>query len=499
LRSKIFIKLLLTQLTTLASIVLVILFFVNWSFQQGFIKYLQQQELSEVQLIAKQLGDQYAQYNNWQFMRQNRKNWRLTMQSANIDLAPPPPRDERPPRRARPPKPRQQVEGGYQPSNRPPPPRSPPLRPDPQSDSLAHRMTLFDQRRNIVFGSKPAEQMNSWVKITQQDETVGWLGVKYLEVATDQLASRFIDQQRQNYIYLAAAILLLSLLVAALWGRQFLRPIHRLARGAKQVTAGKYSARIAVKGSDELANLTHDFNIMAQTLEQNEQLRQQWISDISHELRTPIAVLSAEIEALQDGIRTPTAQRIDSLYTEVKSLGKLVGDLHQLSLADNDNFDCVKAHIKLDVLLQDQVMKMQPRMQEKQLSLIYDLGLAQSFSVYGDQQRLIQLFSNLLENSLRYTDKGGETKVNINQQNEFIQVCIADTTPSVPKESLTKIFDRLYRVDKSRSRLVGGSGLGLSICKNIVDAHQGSISAQHSSIGGLKITVLLPKYKKEKY
>ncbi|MFT5707140.1 MAG: two-component system sensor histidine kinase BaeS [Oceanospirillaceae bacterium] len=491
LRSKIFIKLLLTLLFTLASIVVMMFIIVNWSFQQGFSNYLQQGELKRVASVAVLFSSQYKEQQSWDFMQHNRKNWRDTLELAGVRMPPSPP----PPQRAdrAPPRPN---------NNRRPPPRhsnNAPIKTDTYSVnptiasiSLARRISLFNAQRKPVFGRVGSTDIDYWVAIKSGQQTIGWLGLQATAMQTDQLAINFIAQQQENYLYITVAVLLLSLFVAAVLGRQLSQPIHRLAQGSKRVAAGDYTTRILVKGNDELAELSEDFNEMTQILQHNEQLRKQWISDISHELRTPIAVISAETEALLDGVRQPTHQRISSLYSEIGSLSQLVDDLHQLSLSDHNNLELHKTEINLTAVINTLLIKFTPRMQEKNISCRFESASISDIYCFADKQRINQLLNNLLENSLRYTDSGGDSKIALSHVNNQLKIEFIDTAPGVPHDQLALIFERLYRVDKSRSRLVGGSGLGLSICKNIISAHNGDISAQNNPDGGLKVTVLLP-------
>lgn len=490
----------MTLLVTLASIVLLLLFIVNWSFQKGFADYLQQGEYKKTESVALLLQSDYQQHDGWQFIKHNRHNWNIVLETVGIETPPPPPRrDHRPPRGPSPhinpnaqssdfPNHRPKAEAKEFRGNHSPQAR-------PLTRPLAHRLSLFDSDRKQIVGPGRPSDVTHWLPIDLNNETVGWLGLEAQQIESDELAHSFVTQQRQSYLIVAVAVLLLSLLVAAVWGRFFLKPIHEVVNGAKKVAEGDYENRVAVKGKDELAELAVNFNKMTEVLQRNEILRQQWISDISHELRTPIAVISGEIEALLDGVREPTQTRISSLFNDVQALSKLVEELHQLSLSDHGSLELFNEDVDLHKTLENLLVLMHPRWKEKGLSFTFDNNTNQNFHITGDQQRISQLFTNLLENSLRYTDKGGETVIQLKSLHKQIMFEIADTTPGVPEEALDRIFDRLYRVDKSRSRLVGGSGLGLSICKNIVEAHGGEIYAQNRLGGGLKITVLLPKNK----
>lgn len=497
-RSRIFLKLLITLLVTLATVVLLLLFIVNWSFHKGFTDYIQQGELKKVESVVLLLQSQYQQHKSWQFIKHNRHRWKTVLETAGIETPPPPPRrNHRPPRRAGPHIPPDTQPSDF--SDRPPKPEPKDMWGDrspqalPLARPLAHRLALFSSdRKEIVDPGRPSK-VSHWLPIEFNNATIGWLGLEAQQIESDELAHSFVEQQRQSYLIVAAAVLILSLLVAAVWGRFFLKPIHEVVNGAKKVAEGDYNSRVVVKGKDELAELAVNFNRMTEVLQRNETLRQQWISDISHELRTPIAVISGEIEALLDGVREPTQDRISSLFNDVQALSKLVEELHQLSLSDHGSLELFNEGVDLKKTLENLLVLMLPRWEEKGLSFTFDNNTNQNFHITGDQQRLTQLFTNLLENSLRYTDKGGETVIRLESLDKQIMFEVADTTPGVPDEALDRIFDRLYRVDKSRSRLVGGSGLGLSICKNIVEAHAGEIYAENRSGGGLKVTVLLPK------
>nr|WP_245399805.1 ATP-binding protein [Atopomonas sediminilitoris] len=312
-------------------------------------------------------------------------------------------------------------------------------------------------------------------------------------VEQDELASNFIQQQRASAGWAALLVLGLALLLAVVWAQWFVRPIRRVAQGAQQVALGNYQARVSVSGQDELADLAQHFNAMAQALGRDDQRRRQWLADISHELRTPIAVISAEVEALQDGIRQPTPERIAALYADLRALGVLIEDLHQLSLADQGALALTWASVDLHALVQSHGVLFTPRMAAQQLRLSVQADGASSCWVRADARRLSQVLNNLLHNSARYTDPGGEVRVHLSATADQVRLVISDSAPAVPAADIDKIFDRLYRVDSSRSRLAGGSGLGLSICKTIIEAHGGSIVAAPSALGGLQICITLPK------
>eukprot|EP01032_Pedospumella_encystans_P028457 gene28457-32142_t len=250
-------------------------------------------------------------------------------------------------------------------------------------------------------------------------------------------------------------------------------------------------SRIEVGSNDELGHLAKDFNRMAQTLEHTERARRTFMADISHELRTPLAVLRAELEAIQDGIRPTTAQSVDAMHAEVGRLGKLVDDLHDLSLTDIGAMTYRRTPIDVATVLRTAVGGMQGRLEAEGLELRVHVAPA-PLSISGDERRLQQLIANLLENSLRYTDRGGVVQVRADRHESGVRIVVEDSAPGVPLDKLEKLFERFYRVEGSRNRASGGSGLGLAICRNIVEAHEGRIQAQASPFGGLRIVIDLP-------
>jgi two-component system sensor histidine kinase BaeS len=230
---------------------------------------------------------------------------------------------------------------------------------------------------------------------------------------------------------------------------------------------------------------------MAQTLEEYERLRRQWISDIAHELRTPLSVLRGEIEALKDGVRQVNRETLDSLYSEARYLSKIVNDLHELSLADTGALAIKKVPIDPVLILNETLGRFKQRFAEQRITILNKLENRPPMTIIGDGDRLQQLFSNLLENTLRYADAPGTLKLGQERTENRLTLFLEDSGPGVPEEALDRLFDRLFRVDRSRSRTLGGSGLGLSICKSIAKALGGEIRAVNANSGGLRIEVEL--------
>jgi two-component system sensor histidine kinase BaeS len=214
------------------------------------------------------------------------------------------------------------------------------------------------------------------------------------------------------------------------------------------------------------------------------------MADVSHELRTPLAVLSAELEAMEDGVRPLTRESLASLRSEVSALGKLVEDLNQLALADVGALAYRKRRVDVVPLLEQALESFRDRLGERRLAV--ETALGRDAIVFGDADRLLQMFRNLLENSARYTDAGGRVRASARREGDRVVVDFEDSAPGVPPEALPHLFERFYRVDASRSRANGGAGLGLAICRSIAAAHDGEMSASDSPLGGLRVRLTLP-------
>jgi two-component system sensor histidine kinase BaeS len=289
---------------------------------------------------------------------------------------------------------------------------------------------------------------------------------------------------------IAALAIALAGALAIVLGRAFVTPVKRVADATHQLAAGAYATRVPVRSQDELGRLAGDFNRLAETLERNETLRRRFMADVSHELRTPLAVLSAELEALEDGVRPLTRESLASLRSEVSALGKLVEDLNQLALADVGALAYRKRRVDVVPLLEQALESYRDRFAERRLAV--ETALERDAIVFGDADRLLQMFRNLLENSARYTDVGGRVRVSARREGHQVVTEFDDSAPGVPASALPHLFERFYRVDASRSRANGGAGLGLAICRSIAAAHDGEISAADSPLGGLRVRLTLP-------
>ena len=423
---------------------------------------MQEGRLSE---ISESLESAYAEHRNWDFLKDNPKFWfKLLIDARHNDRFNTIRKDD----------------------NTPP---SQLFQIDEKRQRLP--LILLDAEKKPLFGKPPEEIDISFKPILHNNEVVGYVGLLPPKEFLHPKQKEFLSQQKSALILAVFGMILVVVIFSLPIAKHLTRPIKSLTIATRELASGNYAIRVPAASSDELGQLASDFNSMASAIEKYERARRQWIADISHELRTPLSVLRGEIEALLEGIRKTTPEAIRSLNAEVLRLNRLVEDLYQLALSDVGALNYHKEELVLSDVLIDSIDLYREEFLRKGIKLTTNVPEETGLFVFADGERLHQLFVNLLENSLKYTESGGEVVVRLFKQNNQAVVEIEDSAPGVPREDLTKLFDRLYRVEGSRSRATGGAGLGLAICKNIVEAHGGSISAYASPLGGLLIRTAL--------
>ena len=283
----------------------------------------------------------------------------------------------------------------------------------------------------------------------------------------------------------------LALLLAALLAMQLLRPVRALTQAAHGMAQGDLSQRVAVRGKDEIAELGHTFNQMAGSLQQAEEARRAMTADIAHELRTPLAVQRANLEALQDGIYPLNPENLQPVLEQNRLLTRLVDDLRTLAMADAGQLTLERTPADLGELVRQVVERFQPQADRQGVKLELAMpGKTPLVSV--DAIRVEQILTNVLSNGLRYTPQGGTIWVNVQGKGPEVIVTVRDSGPGIPEESLPFVFERFYRVDKARARAEGGSGLGLAIARQLARAHGGELSAANHPQGGAVFTLSLP-------
>ncbi len=275
-------------------------------------------------------------------------------------------------------------------------------------------------------------------------------------------------------------------------GRVVSSPVTALAGAARQVGSGELHVRVPVQGSHELRDLAETFNKMATALQQAETARNNLMADVSHELRTPLTVLEGNLRAALDRVQTLDETGIANLYAQTRHLIRLVNDLRELSLAETGQLTLEKTPTDLRLLVQETMQALEPLAVEKNVQLLTEApDLA---SAHLDPMRIRQVLFNLLSNALRHTPAGGRIRVLGSHSATGITLIFEDTGDGLTAEQLALVFNRFYRVDKSRSRKTGGTGLGLAIVKAIIEAHGGTVSAASAGKGqGSRFTIVLPE------
>lgn len=318
------------------------------------------------------------------------------------------------------------------------------------------------------------------------------IGVLLLVSPVEEIMQNLYQLQDQM-ILIFMVIAAVALLSAWVFSRVITRPIAGLNRGIQRMSKGDFSSRVRVRGSGEMKQLAKAFNSMSEKLETLDQSRNQFVSNASHELKTPLATMKIMIESLiyqpdmDRGLRT---EFLTDINNEIDRLSAIVSDLLTLVQMDSQNVKLTRENLSIAALIKENAHRLQPIAQQKGQQIL--LALSDPCDIYADKSKLNQVIYNLMENAVKYTQNGGVIKVNLQRQGRDARFTVTDNGPGIPKENLPHIFDRFYRVDKARSREKGGTGLGLSIVHQLVLLHGGAISVESEEGKGATFIVELP-------
>jgi signal transduction histidine kinase len=342
--------------------------------------------------------------------------------------------------------------------------------------------------------------------VTYANRTVGTVIIEtYGPFFYSETETQFLTSINRLLLMAAAVFTLMSIIISIALSRTIAKPILRAEEAARRIAAvhahNTGAEQLVVREiriderykTKELAALSRSINELAAELEEGERRQRQLTTDIAHELRTPLACLQGDIEAMIDGVYQCDRKHLESCHEEIIRLAKLVQDLNTLTSLEWENISLNKSDFDLAQLLRITAEQWKPAALEKGIALNLDI---REYPVNADYDRLKQVFINLLSNSVTYTDKGGIT-VSIDEmeqgvlasrknseKNNHVCICFSDTGIGIPEEDLPHIFERFYRADKSRNRNTGGTGIGLTISAAIVHAHGGTITAEHNEKSG---------------
>ncbi len=288
---------------------------------------------------------------------------------------------------------------------------------------------------------------------------------------------------------------LVTIFLAYMLSRRIAKPMRAISKTAQKISSGDLTVRASIskhhdRGETETARLMRDFNAMADNLDRLETERKATMASIAHELRTPITILRGRLEAIRDGIFPLNDLEMGRLIGQTLLLSRLVDDLRTLSLADAGKLELYKINLELSAWLQELLHEYYPRAQAKNLELKW--GTLEVVQFRADPDRMHQVVGNLLENALRYAPENGWVQISLERQEQHALLRICDSGEGLPPQDLAKVFDRFYRSDQARSRVSGGSGLGLSIVRAVVELHGGTVEARNLEGGGADFWLRFP-------
>ncbi len=455
---RLYLKLFLAIAGAIAGLTLVSYLVFTWTFERGFVQYVNRADDARLELMIDRLADVYGREGGWAALARDTERWAAMSRDA-LGLP-----------------------SSAEPGQR----RELPLTIDP-------RLLLLDADRTVLIGRPEAAAGAVLKPIESGGRAVGYLGYMPRIERLQALERVYLRRQHQAFGAVAVGMVVAAFMLAAGLAYWLSRRIGALVHTTNALIRGDYAVRLAPRGHDELAQLARDFNTLAATLAAAQEARRAWIADIAHELRTPLAVLRAEIESLQDGVRPLNQDNVASLAHETSRLTRLVEDLHTLSLSDRGALSYHPEPVDVADTVRDAVAAQRREAEVRGLDV--HLELEDGTMVFGDETRLEQVFANLLQNSLRYTDAPGRIAIAVRRDGDQAVVHWHDSAPGVAADELPRLTERLYRVEGSRSRASGGSGLGLAIARAIVEGHGGTLSVAASPLGGLAVRLVFPRWK----
>lgn len=467
-------KILFAQIAAVVLALLVVMIITRVSLQRGFANYLEQWESAQLASLVPELEVLYSDRGGWRSLRLDPRAWerllRLSRPAPGGPKVGPGERFSRRPEGAAPGLHRMRML---------------------ERMRLNERLFLLDAERRPVVGRLPLQASGHLLQAIEVDgAVVGWVGFSPVGRVLPPEARRFLGGQRQVLVVSLLIGLLFAALLGFLLARHLSRPVTLLAGAVSKLSDGAFETRAAITSNDEIGVLAAQINALAATLEKNRSARRRWMADIAHELRTPVAIMKGEIEALEDGVRPPGARLSASLREEIDQLSALIDDLQTLALADSGALSIRKEPLDLSALVAHVAEIYRERLAQRGIRLATDIEDSVVLAV--DPRRVRQLLQNLFENSWRYVQQGGRVELRLTRCDGMVELVLADDGPGVDAQQLARLFRRFYRANGSRPSAGRGSGLGLPICRHIVEAHGGSIDATHSVQGGLELTVRLP-------
>lgn len=478
------------------SLVLILAFalFIRWNMSKEMTSYIHKKELEVLTSFQQDLVEIYQLQNSWQPLVDKKSDFRdLLFRHVSKHRFLLPPRPNHPaPNKPQPPRPAQesQQEKGedvFKSLLKELPPE--------RKRQIRSRLNylLLDADETLLIGRQQPKREYRRLPISDGKTTIGYLAFPNKRPMPKGAELEFIEHQTQDLWLMTFVLMGLVIIFTIPLARHLVRPLETLAESIHQLTKGNFSLPVFAKRKDEIGQLQDDHLELAATLKQNETIRNQWLANTSHELRTPIAVLRGELEAMLDGVRPINQSNINSILHEVDHLQKLVNDLHLLNQATVEQFALNMEPLEVAKFVDECVQDMTGYLTSNHIDCHFQVEQLNDL-VNIDTSRFKQVIENIVNNAVKYAGNQSRLDISLSKKGKHIQVTFEDNGQGVETEQLPYLFDHLYRAENSRNRKTGGSGLGLAICKQIVLNHQGEISAFHSSLGGLGINIKVPCY-----
>jgi signal transduction histidine kinase len=367
----------------------------------------------------------------------------------------------------------------------------------PMEAMMGQQLLLLDPQNSVIADTghtlvgtfySPSDSANT-IPITLGDNLVGRLVI--LNTPAQEPEDPVLSGVYRALLLATAVAGVAGLIIALILSQSLTAPLRNLTLAVQRFARGERNLHLPKPGGDEVGDLTKSFQGMMTDIERQETLRKEMTADIAHELRTPLAVMRANIEALADGVYPLSPDNLMPLQESVDLLSRLVEDLRILALADAGQLTLYKTDVDIAALIRRIAARFQPQAEQRSQRIDIDLPAALP-PLLADPQRLEQVLGNLLSNAIHITPQGGRIALAAAPDGTGVCVTVEDSGPGIPAEDLDRIFERFYRVDEARARFEGGSGLGLSIARKLIDAHGGTIRAENKPRGGARLVIHLP-------
>ncbi len=374
------------------------------------------------------------------------------------------------------------------------------------SESVTIR--IRDNNNNMLWSSGTPETMHDMFELnTQDDNSLQYQGYPFnyngerigtIEVGRPKSLISSLEERdfllTINGIFIIAFIfsVIIAVLLSLRTSLKFLKPIYQIKENAKLIEDGKYKKLIDISTNTyELHDLSVSIKKLAERLDYQEELRRRMTTDIAHELRTPLATLQSHVEALMDGVWKPNSEKFSIIHNEIIRLTKLIKELSDLSVIESDEIKLEKNFVDLSNIINDITESFEPLFVSKNITLKKDVQ--QDVLIYGDIDRLSRIFTNILSNAFKYTNEYGNVCIELKDSDDVIRLLVEDTGIGIPKQDIKHVFERFYRSDLSRSRKTGGTGIGLTISKALIEAHNGKIEVKSEEGKGTKVYIYFKK------